>query len=258
MRTLLKILLIIALGAAAAFLLVPRMAADITETADAFFDAIKVDDLARAMEHVSVEFRSGVDEAHLREFLSRNGLLNFRETNWAERRLSGRRGWLEGSITAEYGSAIPIRLTFVRERGGWRMYSLQRLASGLMADDTDPRIPRPMERQMLVQQTMTDFALAVRVGSMADFHATLSRMGQDHYTVAMLDEAYGPIMAEGVDLTILIQVEPIFDGKPEMDDLGILTLKGHYPSFPRRVFFEQVYVHEGIRWKLAGFSINIE
>jgi hypothetical protein len=82
-------------------------------------------------------------------------------------------------------------------------------------------------------------------------------MWQRQVTTRQMDDAFGKAYGIGVDLTVLDKLESIIEGKPTLGEHGELVLKGHYPTRPDQVSFEQKYLYEGIGWKLFGVSFNI-
>jgi len=43
-----------------------------------------------------------------------------------------------------------------------------------------------------------------------------------------------------------------------IDENGVLSLAGYYPTESNRVNFEQQYIYEGVAWKLLGFNISTQ
>ena len=71
------------------------------DIADAFFAAVKQKDVAKARDYLAEDFKASTDEKALRDFLSRSAIMNFKQSNWSSRQISGGRGELVGSITTD-------------------------------------------------------------------------------------------------------------------------------------------------------------
>jgi hypothetical protein len=120
------------------------------------------------------------------------------------------------------------------------------------------RLPSNDTQVSMVAATMHVFAVSVNEKSMTKFHAYSSRLMQNQYTVKKLDEVFAAFFNLGIDLTILDNHSPIFDEKPVINQDGILVIKGHYPTQPSQVFFEQKYIYEGMNWKVLGLHVNVK
>jgi hypothetical protein len=257
MKTLLKIVIglaavfILAIGAA--FWLTSGMA----DTADAFFQAVKKQDLAAARSYLSEDFRASTDEPALKEFLTRGALLHFKDANWSNRQISGGRGELNGAIRTDAGGVVPLKLMFVKENGAWKIYGIQKPTAGLQPEDTSPTVPARADQIELVKRSMHEFALSVNSKSMEHFRGTVSHMWQRQITTQQMDDAFGKVYGIGADFTVLDKVQPVIEGNPALGEHGELVLKGYYPTQPNQVDFKQSYLYEGIGWKLYGFSFNI-
>ena len=93
---------------------------------------------------------------------------------------------------------------------------------------------------------------------MSNFYANVSDMWKKSATVSELNEAFKPFFDLGVDLTILENIEPIFDKKTILDKNGQLFISGYYPTSPSIFTFERGYMKESGQWKLSAFFANIK
>jgi hypothetical protein len=224
------------------------------KTADAFFNAIKQKELAKARTCLSEDFIASSDETALKDFLSKGALLNFKKASWSNRQISGNRGQLDGSITTETGGVVPLKLTFVKEKGDWKIYSIQKQAAGLHSGDETPTTLGNAEQVALVKQSMHDFLVSVKNREMSHFRSTISRMWQKQVTTEQMNAAFGSVINSGADWSVLDTLEPELSPVMKIDDEGVLSLAGRYPTNPA-LKFEMKYVYEGVSWKLIGFSL---
>jgi hypothetical protein len=258
MKRLLKvvvgIVVVFVLGIATVFYFTAGMA----KTADAFFEAIRKQDVASARSYLSEDFKASTDEAALKEFLSKGALLKFKSASWSNRQISGGRGELNGAVTTDTGGVVPLKLMFVKENDAWKIYAIQKPTAGLQTEQTSPSIPTTANQATLVKRSMHDFGLSVNSKSMEHFHATVSQLWQRQFTTEKLNEVFGGTFDTGWDLTVLDKVEPIIEPVLTLGEHGELVLKGYFPTKPKPVKFEQKYLYEGVDWKLLGFSIEIK
>ena len=61
-----------------------------------------------------------------------------------------------------------------------------------------------------------------------------------------------------ISVMVLDNLTPVFDENPTIDKNGVLLIKGHYPTQPNQVLFEQKYIFEGSSWKLVGLKVQIK
>jgi hypothetical protein len=252
MKILLGVVAVIALAIAAVF----YFTAGMVNTANDFFKAVKQKDFAKARSYLSEDFKKTTDEKVLVDFLSNSAILNFKESSWSNRKISGNRGELEGSITTETGGVVPIKMTFVKENGGWKIYAIQKPAAGLQSESSSPAIPGKAEQIALVKQSMHDFIVSLQNKNMEHFRSTLSRLWQKQITTEELNQAFKAIIGSGVNWPVLENLDPIMGNGPAVDDNGVLALSGYYPTKSSQVYFEQKYIYEGVSWKLVGFKIE--
>ncbi len=256
MKTWIKVLLglavVIAFAVGAAF----YMTAGMTKTADAFFNAVKQQDVADARNFFAEDFKANTDEAALMTFLESNALAGFKEASWSSRSMSGNRGQLDGSITTETGGVVPIRLTFVKENGDWKIYSIRKPEAGLQTDDAPPHAPDIAERVTLVNQSMHNFLISVTAKDMTHFHSSVSSLWKKQTTPEALNDAFRTIIDSPVDWSVLDDMQPALSSDAEVGDNGVMVLRGNYPTQPNQVNFVQKYIQEDGRWKLIGFNIE--
>src|SRR5579871_3165421 len=148
-------LLKIVLGVVAAFVLLIGLGFWLTsgmaDTADGFFKAVKIQDLAAARGYLSEDFRASTDETALKEFLTRSAILHFKDASWSERKIAGGRGELNGAIHTDSGGVVPIKLMFIEENGAWKIYAIQKPTAGLQSEDTSPTVPGQADLNALVK-----------------------------------------------------------------------------------------------------------
>jgi hypothetical protein len=258
MSKLLKIVIGIAVVIVLAIAAVFYFTGGMVDTATAFFEAVKKQDIATAHSYLSEDFKANTNEAALKTFLSKTALLKFKETSWSNRQISGGRGELSGSVITETGGNVPIKLTFVKENGTWKIYSIQKPSAGVQVESESPGIPGAAEQIALAKRSMHDFAVSVDAKSMAHFRSTVSQLWQKQITTEKLDEVFGKTYDADLNLAALDELAPTIEPVSALGENGELVLKGYFPSTPNKVHFTQKYIYEGADWKLYGFSFDIK
>ena len=245
------IVVIIAAGIASVFFFSSGM----EKTTDAFFNAVRQRDIAKARTYLSEDFKVSTDENALREYLLKSAILNFKSASWSNRQISGNRGQLDGSITTESGGVVPLKLTFVKENGEWKIYSIQKPVAGLQATESSPSAPSQSEQLVLVKQSMHDFLISVKEKDMSHFHRTLSQMWQKQISTEDLNTVFISVIDSGADWPAVDTLAPELSSEAKIDENGVLALAGRYPTNPE-LKFEMKYIYEATSWKLIGFSLE--
>jgi len=132
-----KILMGAALFIGATAALVFYLTAGLTNTADAFFDAVQQDDMTTARGYLSTDTRAHTSEADLKRALTAMGIIDFQQASWPSRSFTGARGKLSGTVTTMAGAVVPVNVGLVKEHGHWRIYSLLKAGSGPRATTAD-------------------------------------------------------------------------------------------------------------------------
>lgn len=275
MKRFFKILLKILLGLVVVAVIVVGIAfyatSGIVDTADQFFLAVKEKNIPKAYGYLAEEFKAGTDEAALNEFLSQNALLNYKEASWSERSINNGQGVMIGSITTETGGTVPIKLALIKENEVWKIYSIEKTAAGLQTTPAQsnaeteaasgapaPSVPGKEAQMALVSQSMHDFAVSVNAKDMEHFRKNISELWKQQFSTKKLNEVYEPVIKAKMDLTILDNLEPSIEDGVKLDEKGWIAIKGHYPTKPSKVYFEQEYANENGIWKLTAFNISVK
>jgi len=248
----------ILLGVVAVFVAIAAVfyfTSGMVDTADAFFNAVKQKDIAKARSYLAEDFKASTDERALTDFLSKGAILNFKESSWTNRQISGGRGELNGSITTDSGGVVPIKMMFVKENNAWKIYAIQKPTAGLQSEDSSPTRPGKSDQIALVKQSMHDFIVSVEQKNMEHFRGSVSRLWQRQITTEQLNEAFKSVIDSGANWPVLESFEPVLSPEAKVDENGVLLLTGLYQTKPN-IHFEQQYIYEGLAWKLVGFSIQ--
>ena len=260
MKKILKILLVLAviviLGIAGIFYLTSGL----VEQATAFFDAAKSKDYNIAYAGVSKAFKAATTQEQMISFLESNGLSDVKSTAWGSRSITTGEGKIEGTVTNNSGATIPLKISFVKEDGVWRINSIDKDQVGISDANTaqsSSALPKPEEAVALVQETMKVFAMSVNGKDFSPFYKYISPIWQKQITVQQLNDIFRTFIDNEMNLLPLQQVQPKFEPNPFLKD-GVLVVQGSYPSKPSKVTFEFKYVKDGSAWKSVGVNMNVQ
>lgn len=234
------------------------MTSSMSDAATAFFTEIKAKNYTKAYTYLSEDFKANTSKDEFVKFLDKSALLNFKETSWSSRSISGGKGELDGSVITENGGVVPIKLSFVKENDVWKIYAIHKQQAGLTQNNTSDQLPPANELMKLTDESMLKFAYSVNAKDFKEFHTYVSNLWQKQFTVEKFNDIFKPFMDANIDMVPALKANnPIFDKEPAIVD-GVLTLEGHYPTQPSRLMFKLEYIYEGNGWKLIGTSVNIK
>ncbi|WP_205859215.1 hypothetical protein [Pleionea sediminis] len=233
------------------------LTADLTKTANEFFQSVKNNDIEKAYTFLSEDFKAQTSKAELMTYLKKTSLDQFVDANWSNRSRNGNRGLLTGSITTESGGVVPVSLSFVKSAEAWKIFAIQMPTSGIKDELVTAVMPSEDELVRLASETMAVFAESVYDSDMSKLYNYTSQLWQKQSSPDKLDEGFSSFYGKNIDLRGLSNMSPQFTKKPQVNSEGVLLVEGQYPTKQINVSFEFKYIFEGIRWKLIGLSVNL-
>ena len=120
-----------------------------------------------------------------------------------------------------------------------------------------PKVPARKELNALALDSVTAFDKAVKAQDFTAFHKQISKLWQEQITPDQLKSAFQTFIDQQMDLAGAAQVDPVFEPAPSIDDDGVLTLEGDYPTAPNKIRFRLKYMNEKSGWKLLGIKLNV-
>jgi hypothetical protein len=113
--------------------LVLHLTSGLAEAGSGFFAAWARHDQAAARGFLSDALLAAIDDAALRDWLSRNGMADIRGTTWFGRKRMAGRGLLHGQVLVAQGRSVPMRVALVKQDGAWKIFSLHKPSGPLSA-----------------------------------------------------------------------------------------------------------------------------
>ncbi len=232
----------------------------VAKIADDFFAVVTKKDYDSAYAMLSEEFKKNADQKQLVAFLEQNNLTSIADTTWNSREVSNNRGKVQGSVSTTTGGSVPLTISFIKNNGEWKIYSISKSASGLQGQVvTKQEMPSNEELIKLTQKTNAIFAEAVAKNDMNVFYQHISQFWKKQITPEKLEEIFKGFYQFGEKLSIINQHIPSFVQKPTIDADGVLHVSGNYPQLlPKKVTFTHKFIKEGMQWEVIGFKMNIE
>jgi hypothetical protein len=229
----------------------------VVEVANSFFSAVKAGDYNRARGFLSEDFRAATPTGAMRDFLEQSALINYASANWGTRTISGSQGELEGEIKTRDSGTVPVKMTFVKENGFWKILSLRKFEAGILTGERGKAVPSYNELKFMANGSLHDLALAIKAGDFTDFYQNIARLWQSQTNKEDLLTSFKSFTDQNIDLTVLNGMDPVFDKRPIIDSNGFLALQGYYPTKPSVAYFELKYGYEYPEWKLVSINVSV-
>lgn len=256
MKTWKKVVLGIVVGLAVLVGSIFWLTGDITKTGDDFFAAVQNDDIDAAYVLLSDNFQAGTSKEELKSYLTDNALDNVTETYWGSRSKFGETGELKGTVTTADGSKIQLELILINSEAGWRINAIEMANAGFRRPDASRPVPSAKKQQQLFRDTIAAFAESLSDKSMKKLRDYSSGSFRQQKSLEEFDKAYEYSYKWAEDYLAISKMSPIIDDA-KVDEKGGLNIRGHYQIKPKPVHFHQVYIYEGIDWKLVGLVYGV-
>ncbi len=264
MKTLLKVLLGLALAGAGIVAFVFWLTADLPRAADQFLGRIAAGDYDGALALTTPDFRANTDRAGLEAFARGNGLDGYRSASWSSRSIDNNVGKLEGTLTLASG-AIPVTMTLVKGDAGWQVQNLSKAAAGARIDegraaeaDAPPAVKAPDAdtQRELIAGTLQALADSINGQDFSILHSHAASRFQAAASPERLAEVFDEFVQQEVDLSVLQSLQPEIE-KSAVGADAILHLGGYYDTQPSRTHFDLQYEREGDAWKLIEIDVQV-
>jgi len=95
-----------------------------------------------------------------------------------------------------------------------------------------PEIPEQSVLTEIIEETMLEFAIAVKAEDFTVFYRRISKFWQNQITKEQLLNEFKSFIDKKIDLTVLEGKKPDIYKKPILDKNGWLTLQEKYEAFP--------------------------
>jgi hypothetical protein len=119
-------------------------------------------------------------------------------------------------------------------------------------------MPGPAVQEVLVKSTLLTLNDAVATENFAVFHAKLSKPFRDQFPPEKLKAVFQNLIDKHAVFDAVVAERMIADEEAKVDDKGVLKLKGHFETTPKRVKYELGFIQSEGAWKLSGVTIDIE
>jgi hypothetical protein len=272
----LRLLFCALLGCAAACSKKDAPQATAPGAAQLFFDQIRRGQFAPAFESTSFAFQ---EQQNLKFFIERLREYELPDSTVALAPLpvepaDAKAAKFNVEVTRKDGQKYALILTLKRNKDAWRVLSLRSPRdprSGLSENrftmvgrpvaisyGATKKVPDDATVRRLVHRSMILFSDAIQTESFWEFYENASVAWQKELTEQKLANAFRSFIDRQVNMSGIVNMDPIFDVPPEISTEGYLVVTGHYPTKPYEVHFTLRYIYELPEWKLLGLNCHLK
>lgn len=151
---------------------------------------------------------------------------------------------------------MTFRLKYVNEHSAWKLIGIK--VDVKPAGATDVKLPSDDEMKALVRESLLAFNKAVQAKSFVAFHKSIAGVWQKQITPAKLRELFQSFIDAEIDIAPIAKLEPTFTAGPTIDEDGVLSVEGSYPTKPSQVHFKLAYIYEAPQWKLVKVNVRVK
>lgn len=237
---------------------------DFPKTANSFLSLVAQGNTAEAYRSTAREFQAGTSKQEFDQFLRATSLTEYETASWSSRSIENDRGTLEGTVTTKSGGKIPMRIEFIKEDGGWKIYSLYKPKGGLTGEsgvtEVKPTLPADDEAKRLAHESLVSFHQALKEKNFTAFYQSVSPIWKKQTDAVELQKNFQSFIDGQLDLSGVVAAPIQFVEPPSMDENNVLILRGQVPEIPDQsstLTFELNYHPDEGAWKLVGISVKV-
>lgn len=234
-------------------------------TFDSMLKAVKKNDIERAYNFTSSDFRKNTNEKAFKEFVTINRFADVKNFQVLERKtgsLEGKPGSELKILLRQEGQTQTFKTLFIKRQRSWKIYGMTRIAqtqNTANAETENPdTVPSDTVLIKMANKAMVDFAKSIEAKDMTRFRNETAFLFQNSVSLEQFNTGFKVFMDMENNNFMATQKQPFtFVGKPSINADGELVLNGEYATRPSKVVVTSRYAFEGSSWKLVSYHINV-
>lgn len=235
---------------------------DVVKSGDDFVNRLGAGDFAGAYALTSAQFQNKTTPEQFAEFAKEEKLDQAKSVFWNSRSFENQRGELIGTVTTRDGRQIPIAIELVKEGEKWLIAVIRDNGAGIQPARVEgapgKQAPPQPELERLVLETLESFNNALQLKSFQAFHHNASKPLREQLSAGQLQQKFQQFIDRKIDISYIGDSKVIIETPPVIDEDGVLSVVGRYPTKPTQVEFDLDYLYEEGQWRVIGIHVTAE
>jgi hypothetical protein len=119
-------------------------------------------------------------------------------------------------------------------------------------------MPSPFVQEVLIKSILVTLNDAVASDNFTVFHAKISKPFRDQFPPEKLRAIFKDLVEKHAVFDAIVASPVIAEEDAKIDEKGVLRLKGHFDTTPKKVKYQLGFIPSDGQWKLSGITIDIE
>jgi hypothetical protein len=119
-------------------------------------------------------------------------------------------------------------------------------------------MPSPFVQEVLVKSILVTLNDAVAADNFTVFHARISKPFREQFPPEKLRAIFKDLIEKHAVFDAVVASPIVSDEDARIDDQGVLRLKGHFDTAPKKVKYQLGFIPSDGQWKLSSVTIDIE
>jgi hypothetical protein len=119
-------------------------------------------------------------------------------------------------------------------------------------------MPSPFVQEVLIKSILVTLNDAVASDNFTVLHAKISKPFRDQFPPEKLRTVFKDLVEKNAVFDAIVASPVIPDEDAKIDEKGVLRLKGHFDTTPKKVKYQLGFIPSEGQWKLSGVAIDIE
>ena len=119
-------------------------------------------------------------------------------------------------------------------------------------------MPSPLTQEVLVKSMLVTLNDAVTADNFTVLHAKISKPFRDQFPPEKLRAIFKDLIDKHATFDVVVAKPIVPDADAKIDENGVLRLKGHFETTPKKVKYALGFIPSDGQWKLSAVSIDIE
>jgi hypothetical protein len=119
-------------------------------------------------------------------------------------------------------------------------------------------MPSPFVQEVLVKSILVTLNDAVAADNFTVLHTKISKPFREQFPPEKLRVIFKDLVEKHAVFDAVVASPIVADQEAKIDEQGVLRLKGHFDTSPKKVKYQLGFIPSDGQWKLSGVTIDIE